>query len=108
MENTFCEQKVELVQWLRGELCCKEKELFIVASHEVERSRTWSLDDTASNGISVSLPSEQQSFTAPGIKYIEEDALSIENTLDKGKPVVRDDTNGLVTENYTDNIKNFR
>lgn len=112
-------QEAELVQWLRGELCCKDKELFVVASQEVERSRTWSLDHVHSNGLTVTMPPEpnqtdpQLAFTAQGIKYIEDDSLSVENSLDVNSSTnakVKEDRNGLVsgTCHSDDDIKKAR
>ena len=100
------------MDWLRAELCCKDKELFIIASEEVGKSRSWSVDlsqkitdEQQSSKLVVNLPPETQnghhlhfrnepsgkmlasiegeeSFSAPGLKFIDQDAVSIENTLE--------------------------
>ncbi|KAF2367872.1 Josephin domain [Trinorchestia longiramus] len=57
-------QTTALMDWLREQLSSPEKELFVVASQEVEKDRSWSLDAgvaTANNStdLVVSLPSEE-------------------------------------------------
>uniref|UniRef100_A0A6A7FNZ1 Josephin-2 n=1 Tax=Hirondellea gigas TaxID=1518452 RepID=A0A6A7FNZ1_9CRUS len=183
----------DLLEWLRGELCCKDKALFIVASQEVEKTRSWSLDkgsgesttgaaaaDLATTtavtvseelqhcngGLVVNLPPtsihlnadrtldkrEQQkspggrlqcdplrnttnvdgqldpglqkkllasvegedAFSSPGLKYIDQDALSVGNSLDGDrdsvKSAIKDARNGLINKKskHDSEVKNIR
>ncbi|XP_076064074.1 josephin-1-like [Oratosquilla oratoria] len=84
----------ELLKYLGDELRCKEKELFIVVTPEVEHSRSWSKeswlgdpndrmkdhDSYIQNGVvgehhNVSRDDESLGYNSPGFTYIDQEPL---------------------------------
>ncbi|CAL4176557.1 unnamed protein product [Meganyctiphanes norvegica] len=80
----------ELRNYLREELKCKDKEVFLIVTQEVEHYRSWNNENKLSDNefiaaVASSLEdsdSQSSSFNPPGFKYIDQETASIENQLD--------------------------
>ncbi|MCL4117640.1 UNVERIFIED_CONTAM: hypothetical protein GTU68_025181 [Idotea baltica] len=81
----------QLTKYLQEELKSKDKELFIVVTQEVEKDRSWCVDDSdrqvnmfnslhSINSVEESEPC--QAFNPPGLKFIDQELSSMESSVE--------------------------